>query len=221
MAVGLRFTVAVTEAGAVYSFGSRDGSLGHGDTEDVFLPKRIQALDGLHVATVAAGINHALALTRCGRVYSWGSGGRHRSVHGLGHERDDGGDNDESDDDTPSTPELITALLGERVRAIVAGPFISCAITDAGALFTWGSNIHGNLGHGDVRIRDRPTVVSALQGIRVVGVSIYTKHALALVADGSVYSFGIGPALGFRQKGEQATPSPKRIPHLACMVPRR
>jgi hypothetical protein len=74
-AVGAGFTVAVTEAGAVYSFAMADGRLGHGDRDykvGVFRPKRIQALDGIHVAAVAAGDSHALALTRCGRVYSWG-----------------------------------------------------------------------------------------------------------------------------------------------------
>jgi alpha-tubulin suppressor-like RCC1 family protein len=67
--------VAVTEAGAVYSFGRADGRPGHeeiDEEEGMFLPKRIEALDGAHVATVAAGVSHALALTRCGRVYLWG-----------------------------------------------------------------------------------------------------------------------------------------------------
>jgi alpha-tubulin suppressor-like RCC1 family protein len=56
--VGDGFTVAVTEAGAVYSFGIAGGCLGHGqddDGEDVYLPKRIEALDGIHVATVPRG----------------------------------------------------------------------------------------------------------------------------------------------------------------------
>jgi alpha-tubulin suppressor-like RCC1 family protein len=57
VAVGNGFTIAVTEAGAVYSFGLSDGRLGHGkgdEEEGVFLPKRIEALDGIHVATAAA-----------------------------------------------------------------------------------------------------------------------------------------------------------------------
>jgi alpha-tubulin suppressor-like RCC1 family protein len=76
VAVGTWFTVAVTEAGAVSSFGMGDGRLGHGiggADVGVFLPKRIEALDGIHVVTVAADRFHALALTRCGRVYSWGA----------------------------------------------------------------------------------------------------------------------------------------------------
>jgi alpha-tubulin suppressor-like RCC1 family protein len=77
--------VAVTEAGAVYSFGMGDGRLGQGKgaEEDVFRPKRIEALDSIHVVTVAAGDLHTLALTRCGRVYSWGGNGLDSPVHGL------------------------------------------------------------------------------------------------------------------------------------------
>jgi alpha-tubulin suppressor-like RCC1 family protein len=85
VAVGTGFTVAVTEAGAVYSFGLDDGRLGHGgsdEEEGVFLPKRIEALDGVHVASVAAGNKHTPALTRCGRVYSWGWSGLNSPVYG-------------------------------------------------------------------------------------------------------------------------------------------
>jgi alpha-tubulin suppressor-like RCC1 family protein len=73
VAVGDEFTVAATEAGAAYSFGAGDGRLGHGagSAEDVFVPKRIEALDGIHVDTVAAGAYHALALTRCGPDGCW------------------------------------------------------------------------------------------------------------------------------------------------------
>jgi alpha-tubulin suppressor-like RCC1 family protein len=135
VAVGSSFTVAVTEAGAVYSFGVADGRIGHGrgdEDEDVFLPKRIKALDGVHVATVAAGDYHALALSRCGRVYSWGLMESGNWEIGRGNDSNDG------DSDDPFTPQLITALIGERVRAIAAGSDMSCAVTDAGALYTWG-----------------------------------------------------------------------------------
>jgi alpha-tubulin suppressor-like RCC1 family protein len=75
-AFGAGFTVAATEAGAVFSFGFGfgDDRLGHGEgdpAERVSLPKRIEALDGgVLVAAVAVGDSHALALTRCGRVYA-------------------------------------------------------------------------------------------------------------------------------------------------------
>jgi alpha-tubulin suppressor-like RCC1 family protein len=226
VAVGDELTVAVTEAGAVYSCGFADGRLGHGEDDmggSVFLPKRIEALDGIHVVTVAAGDMHAVALTQCGRLYSWGALGLSSPVLGLGDESDDSGDRD---DNYFFIPQLITALVNKRVRVIAAGPTVSCAVTDAGALYTWGDNTHGNLGHGDVRPWDRPTLVTALHGIRVVGVSMYSQHTLALAADGSVYAFGKGPGPGIRQTGEgeedgEATRTPQRIPNLVCMVHQR
>jgi alpha-tubulin suppressor-like RCC1 family protein len=163
VALEYAFTLAVTEAGAVYSLGKGGGRLRHGEgnfREGVFAPKRIEALDGIHVARVAVGDLHALALTRCGRVYSWGALGRDSPVHGLGDGGGDGGgDGDDRDD---YSPQPITALLGTCVRSIAAGSSMACAVTHVGALYTWGDNTYGdvvNLGHGDVVNRDRPTLV--------------------------------------------------------------
>jgi alpha-tubulin suppressor-like RCC1 family protein len=220
VATGDEFTVAVTDAGAVYSFGRGDGRLGHGGRQDfdkvqgVFLPKRIEALEGVLVATVAAGDAHVLALTRCGRVYSWGAGADDVPEHGRGSGREVGKEHQ-------YMPHVIEALRGKRVRAVAARVYASCVVTDAGALYTWGTDYCGNLGHGDVGNEDRPKLVRALRGIRMVGASICIGHGLALAADGSVYSFGEGPALGIRQEAEQATRGARRIPDLVCRVPRR
>jgi alpha-tubulin suppressor-like RCC1 family protein len=159
VAAGCGFTVAVTEAGAVFSFGMADGRLGHGrddEEEHVYFPKRIEALDGIHVAIVAVGVSHALALTRCGRVYSWGAQGGESPVHGLGNDSDGSSDGDERIDCDYFIPRVIKSLLGNRVRAIAAGEHMSCAVTEAGALYTWGENGYGNLGHGQTRHQNKP-----------------------------------------------------------------
>jgi alpha-tubulin suppressor-like RCC1 family protein len=149
-------------------------------------------------------------------------------VCGLGNDDSDGGGigDDDSEDDSLFFPQLITTLLGVRVRAIAAGPRSSCAVTDAGALYyTWGYNTYGILGHGDVLNRYRPNLVQGLQGIPIVGVSMAFKHTLATAADGSVYVFGEGFGLGISSGGEGEkmigrTLTPQRIPNLNCMVPR-
>jgi alpha-tubulin suppressor-like RCC1 family protein len=211
-----------------------------------YLPRRIEALDGIQVETVAARHQHVLALARCGRVYAWGTYGC-LSIDlclGLENESDDGDDGDgvdrgdedddfahDGDDYTPQAdneyvppdadeyiPHMVRALLGVRVRAIAAGWRMSCAITGAGALYTWEGNDDGNLGHGDDRERNRPKLVAALQGICVVGVSMDHRHALARAADGSVYAFGEGRGLGLGDVDAMHTP--QRIPNLVCMVPR-
>jgi alpha-tubulin suppressor-like RCC1 family protein len=225
VALGAAFTVAVTEAGAVFSFGLGDGCLGNGEYEEelfVYFPKRIEALDGIHVVAVAAGDRHALALTQRGQVYSWGPDGPHNPVNESDNDGDVDGGVDRGDGDA-YVPQLVRALRGKRVRAIAAGRCSkSCAVTEAGALYTWGDNQRGNSGP-----RNRPKLaVTTLPGIHVVGVSIADEHTLVLAADGSVYSFGEGSGLGIRQGGEggaagEATGTPQRIPDLACMVPRR
>jgi alpha-tubulin suppressor-like RCC1 family protein len=144
-------------------------------------------------------------------------------VHGRGKE----GDINELDaeDIDFDIPLLVMALLGKRVRAIAAGPGMSCAVTDTGELYTWGEDVCGCLGHRDVEEGvNRPTLVTALHGVRVVGVSTDVQHTLALAADGSVYAFGEGPGLGLSLLGEgeemvARTLTPVRIPNLKCMVP--
>jgi len=49
-------------------------------------------------------------------------------------------------------PTLIEELANERVSMVVAGGEHACAVTEGGALFTWGYDArHGCLGHGDER----------------------------------------------------------------------
>jgi len=84
VALGYGFTLTVTDAGAVFSFGcSPLGALGHGSLVGAeVLPRRIEALaqTGRRCVAVAAGYVHALSLTEEGELYGWG----HRI--GNGHE---------------------------------------------------------------------------------------------------------------------------------------
>jgi len=114
-------TLAVTDAGAVFSFGNGiSGMLGHGSDESEVLPRRIEALaeTGRWFVAVAAGCG-ALALTEEGQVYGWGWGGAN------GHGREE------------CTPQLVAALVEERVKLLFAGYVSSCAVRKTGELFTW------------------------------------------------------------------------------------
>ena len=50
-----------------------------------------------------------------------------------------------------------------------------------GRLFMWGWNDNGQLGLGDTTGRTTPTVVTALEGRRVVEVKLFYKHSFAIV----------------------------------------
>ena len=105
VAVGYGFTLGVTDAGTVFSFGdSGHGALGHGLSTSEVLPRRIEALaeTGRRFVAVAAGQYHALALTEEGQVYGWGD----RDANGHWRNK--------------RTPQLVTALAGICVLLVYA-----------------------------------------------------------------------------------------------------
>jgi len=210
---GIGFTLAVTDAGAVFSFGcGEDGVLGHehGDTcftgqADEVLPRRIEALaqTGRRFVAVAAGDGHALALTEEGELYGWG----HECANGHGHQRGDtayeyltaSSLDDElvehySEHYSEHTPRLVAALIGVRVKLVDAQQDASCAVTEKGELFIWGDSLpfgngdHYNLGHGVSVAQVTPKRVGGLSGVRVAAVAICESHTLVADEDGAVWS---------------------------------
>ena len=182
VALGYGFTLAVTDAGAVLSFGySEEGVLGHGSLEAEVLPRRIEALaqTGRQFVAVAAGGDHALALTEEGELYGWGDGGAN------GHGREE------------RTPRRVAALIAERVRLIDTGFDASCAVTEKGELFTWSQDgSQYNLGHADDTPQYTPKRVEGLGGARIAAVAIGVNHTLAVDEDSVVWGFGQRHALG-------------------------
>jgi alpha-tubulin suppressor-like RCC1 family protein len=124
VAVGIEYMLVTTERGVVFSSGSGEkGSLGHGNTSDHILSKRVEALDPFYVVSIAAGGCQSLALTACGRVFWWG--GRLKS-HKIMFE-------------CQLLPQLVDSTFGEgRVRSIAASFYAAYAVTEAGVLFSWG-----------------------------------------------------------------------------------
>jgi len=161
VALGMGFTLAVTDAGAVFSYGySRYGALGHGSLETEVLPRRIEALAQTRrrFVAVAAGSVHALALTEEGELYGWGY------AEYSGHDRDE------------STPLQLTALVGHRVKLVCASALYSCAVTEKGEFFTWGRGEFGWLGHGDGDHPFTPNRVEGLSGVKVAAAAICGTH---------------------------------------------
>lgn len=72
VACGSSHTIAVAQDGrTVWSFGGGDnGKLGHGDTNRVYRPKVIEALQGFIIRKVCAGSQSSLALTSAGQVFA-------------------------------------------------------------------------------------------------------------------------------------------------------
>jgi hypothetical protein len=134
----------------------------------------VEALNTVYVATVAAGGHRSLALTACGKVFWW----RFRALA-------------ESNSDCWPFPQLVdsAAFGGARVVSITASAGASFAVTDTGALFSWGWAFYGHnsrhcSNYGTDQVRLSPWPVAGLNGVRVISVSAGYWHTLALAADG-------------------------------------
>jgi len=189
VALGIFFTLAVNDAGAVFSFGHGPlGALGHGSLESEVLPRRIEALaqTGRRFVAVAAGTSHALALTEGGELYGWGIWSGHGQA-GAHHEA--------------HTPKLVTTLIGVRIKLVYASACSSCAVTETGEIYTWGGNHRcRHLGHGGWDEQQLvPRRVERLSSVRVAAVALGVAHMLVADEDGGAWA--CGSCLGLDESG--------------------
>jgi len=87
VSMGVEFGLAVTDQGSVFAWGCNElGQLGHQDIEQDFTePVRLETLGD--VASVAAGVDYAWAVTRSGSAWSWGNASSFPVLAVLGHNR--------------------------------------------------------------------------------------------------------------------------------------
>ena len=174
IAAGGIHTCALTSAGAVQCWGdNRSGQLGDGTTTERHSPVTVSGL-GSGAAAIAAGGIHSCALTSTGGVRCWGD---NRSGQ-LG-------------DGTTTARHTSVAVSGlsSGVRAIAAGGFHTCALTNAGGVKCWGDNRSGQLGDGTMTERTTPVPVSGLSsGVAAIAAGDY--HTCALTTAGAVKCWG-------------------------------
>ena len=132
------------------------------------------------MATIAAGGNISLAVTRSGKLFQWG--GRTfltPSIVEFGYLRAPVKISDGPASAVAATREESTPL---RARSVEAGDGVAALIDADGQLFTWGKNLNtGMLGRKEYSAGSRlPVRVEALSAERVVGASFGSKHAAAV-----------------------------------------
>ncbi|XP_047330229.1 ultraviolet-B receptor UVR8 [Impatiens glandulifera] len=77
----------------------------------------------------------------------------------------------------------------EKSQAI-AGPGHSIAVTSKGAVYSFGSNSSGQLGHGNTEEEYRPQPIRSLHGIRIIQAAAGAGRTMLISDAGKAYAFG-------------------------------
>ena len=152
---------------------------------------------GAPIAQMACGIDHVLALSNYGDLFSFGINSRGQL--GLG-------------DILPQTqPTLIKALAGIKILSIECGHWHNLALSEFGDVYSWGWNEHGQLGHStDTPVVAIPTLIELppedQDDVNFVSIGCGERHSVAVSEGGSVYTWGWNKygQLGRRTSGDVA-----------------
>ncbi|AET04805.2 chromosome condensation regulator RCC1 repeat protein [Medicago truncatula] len=145
---GWRHTISISSSGGLYTHGwSKYGQLGHGDFEDCLVPRKVQALSDKLISQVSGGWRHSMALTSNGQLFGWGW--NKFGQIGIGHNFD------------CSSPMLVNFPHAQKVVQMSSGWRHTVAVTDRANVYSWGRGANGQLGHGDTKDRNVPTIIDA------------------------------------------------------------
>ncbi|BFZ60325.1 hypothetical protein YB2330_001361 [Saitoella coloradoensis] len=202
-----------TEPLNVYVFGTGDMcQLGLGPAAKVVKRPRLNAnlgIDQVGVVGLSVGGMHSAAVTKDGKVLTWGvgdAGALGRNVEWDGGERDADGD-DEEDDVGDMNPLESTPAPFENVPEDIKFVDVSCgdnvtvAITKDGDLWSCGQfrSNEGELGFSATEKKARFPVL--LPGITdVVQVACGTDHFIAITVQGHAYAWGNGQQMQLGRK---------------------
>ncbi|XP_070329547.1 secretion-regulating guanine nucleotide exchange factor isoform X2 [Odocoileus virginianus] len=197
VACGWDFTIILTENGQVLSCGSNSfGQLGvpHGPRRCV-IPQAIELLRE-KVVSIAAGLRHALASTASGTVFQWGTG-----LASSGRRLCPG----------QTLPLFLTAKEPSTV-------------TDAGELYVWGSNKHGQLASQTAFLL-LPQRIEAhyFQNEKIAAVWSGWTHLVAQTVTGKVFTWGRADygQLGRTVETREGWQSEKQDPSLPGSGPQK
>ncbi|KFM80414.1 X-linked retinitis pigmentosa GTPase regulator-like protein, partial [Stegodyphus mimosarum] len=122
---GQYHSLALTAEGRVFSWGwGIHGQLGHGNAENLNLPKIIRSLKKVVIVSICAGQGHSALLSQNDEVYTFGCGMFGQLGTGFVSKH--------------SYPQLVN--IPERIKLIASGHFHVLAVSRTNRMYTWGCN---------------------------------------------------------------------------------
>jgi len=210
-------TLALGEGGRVFAWGVE----GHGriDALNKPLPVEPHEVWGMGVIVqVAAGAHHSLCLDEYGSVYAWGRG--QEGQLGLG------GSADQAKPCKVIKTHYSAHQAGWIATQVSAGGCHSAAVTQAGLVYTWGDNRHGQLGNGTQQDLLAPTrVIAAGDGLGHMAevaagadftMAISTKGRVSCWGDAASGKLGLGDRVARKVPCELDALKDVRVSQIAC-----
>ncbi|KAH3673705.1 hypothetical protein WICMUC_003521 [Wickerhamomyces mucosus] len=170
------------------------------------------------VKYISSGEFHCFAITKDGKVLSWG----------LNQFGQCGISSDLEDGSIVTVPTEVTSLSDKNIKSIAAGEHHTLALSEDGSIYSFGRYDMFEIGiakddlpedtfkdaHGKPRSVPVPTKLLKLPKIRSIAVG--SHHSLAVSEDGIAYSWGFGEtyAVGLGPAGEDVE-TPTRIKNTA------
>ena len=161
------------------------------------------------IPTIEAGRRHSLAIKSDGTAWTWGD--NTYGQLGIGSTTD------------RYEPIRVTSSSMGNITTIRGGVLHSMALSQAGTLWSWGSNDRGEQGDGSHYQRISPGLVSAFSANTISSFSAGGLFSLASKTDGTVWSWGKN-FYGELGRGQPAfgsssdQPSPGIIPGLSGVI---
>jgi alpha-tubulin suppressor-like RCC1 family protein len=178
VSAGFGFTAALKADGTLWTWGLNDsGELGNGTITPATTPRREPAQAGTASdwkAVLATGYLMAMALKTDNTLWTWGSNVGWQLGYKTAH-----------DTDPNPVPTMVTA----NVSSMAGGTMFGAAVKTNGTLWTWGSNLYGQLGNGATSYSlALPAQVGTETNWKAVAAGF--DHLVAVKTNGTLWAWG-------------------------------
>lgn len=157
-------------------FGIQDSGISEIKTEHI-------RRDGTKIVDIQAGDTCSIILMDNGEIFSLGkSHARHAQVEEKANM-----DNFLEHIEIPQPFPFIKL----KIVKISCGWTHCLALSSCGEVFSWGSGLYGNLGHGNTEDQPEPKHICILQGMKIMQIACGIWHSAVLTNEGDIYTFGL------------------------------